>query len=101
MKISGDPPSVRHSKFWSTQPTWAFSRMARICGNSSSTRRKRLASLAWTSKTVRDAESREIAVTGEDVESLLYAWLAEILAIAEASVLFFAASKFRTLAIAR
>jgi SHS2 domain-containing protein len=41
------------------------------------------ASLACDLETIRDAESRKIAVTGEDMESLLYAWLAEIVAIAD------------------
>jgi SHS2 domain-containing protein len=33
---------------------------------------------------VRETENRTIVVTGEDTESLLYAWLAEILAVMDA-----------------
>ena len=39
--------------------------------------------LACDPETVREAEQRKIEATGEDVESLLYAWLAEILAVME------------------
>jgi SHS2 domain-containing protein len=35
-------------------------------------------------ETVRELDRREIEVTGENVESLLYAWLAEILAVMDA-----------------
>jgi SHS2 domain-containing protein len=41
-------------------------------------------SIAGDLESVRETERREIEVTGENVESLLYAWLAEILAVMDA-----------------
>ncbi len=38
---------------------------------------------------IEERERREIAATGADLEALLYAWLAEILAIADAEQIFF------------
>ena len=46
-------------------------------------------SLACELSAVIERERREIEVTGADIESLLYAWLAEILAIADAEQLVF------------
>lgn len=40
--------------------------------------------LACDPETVRETEQRKIEATGEDVESLLFAWLAEILAVMDA-----------------
>ncbi|HLW97490.1 MAG TPA: archease [Candidatus Acidoferrales bacterium] len=40
--------------------------------------------LACDSETVRETEQRKIEATGEDAESLLFAWLAEILAVMDA-----------------
>jgi SHS2 domain-containing protein len=41
-------------------------------------------SIAGDVEAVRETERREIDVTGENTESLLYAWLAEILAVMDA-----------------
>jgi SHS2 domain-containing protein len=41
-------------------------------------------SIAGDAEIVRETERREIQVTGESAESLLYAWLAEILAVMDA-----------------
>jgi SHS2 domain-containing protein len=41
-------------------------------------------SLACEVEGVREAEQRKIEAAGEDVESLLYAWLAEVLAVMDA-----------------
>jgi SHS2 domain-containing protein len=41
-------------------------------------------SLACDLEDVRETEKRKIEAAGEDVESLLYSWLAEILAVADA-----------------
>jgi SHS2 domain-containing protein len=41
-------------------------------------------SLACELETVRETERRKIEATGEDLESLLYAWLAEVLAVMDA-----------------
>lgn len=43
-----------------------------------------LISLACEPETVREIEQRKLEATGEDVESMLYAWLAEIVAVADA-----------------
>lgn len=43
-----------------------------------------LISIAGEIEQIKDRERREIVATGEDTESLLYAWLAEIVAIADA-----------------
>jgi SHS2 domain-containing protein len=43
-----------------------------------------LFSLSCELSTVHDTESRPVEVTASDLESLLYAWLAELVAIAEA-----------------
>ena len=40
--------------------------------------------LACDPETIRETEQRKIEATGEDVESLLFAWLAEILAVMDA-----------------
>jgi len=48
-----------------------------------------LFSLTCELATVEARESREIEVTGSDNETLLYAWLAELLAVAEAERLVF------------
>jgi protein archease len=48
-----------------------------------------LFSLSCELPTVQESESRTIEVTGSDVENLLYAWLAELLAIAEGERLVF------------
>jgi len=48
-----------------------------------------LFSLTCELATVEERESREIEVTGTDNETLLYAWLAELLAVAEAERLVF------------
>jgi SHS2 domain-containing protein len=41
-------------------------------------------SISGDPEVVRETERREIEVTGENTESLLYAWLAEILAVMDA-----------------
>ena len=41
-------------------------------------------SLACDLENVRETEKRKIEASGEDVESLLYAWLAEVLAVSDA-----------------
>ncbi len=46
-------------------------------------------SLAYELEGVRKTESRPLDATGDDAESLLYAWLAEILAVADAEQLVF------------
>ena len=43
--------------------------------------------LACTPDRIEERETREVSATGVDLESLLYAWLAEILAIADADQL--------------
>ena len=48
-----------------------------------------LFSLTCELATVEERESREIEATGSDNETLLYAWLAELLAVAEAERLVF------------
>ena len=48
-----------------------------------------LFSLTCETSTVEERESREIETTGSDNEALLYAWLAELLAVAEAERLVF------------
>ena len=48
-----------------------------------------MCSLACELDAIEERERREISVTGADQESLLFAWLAEILAIADAEQLFF------------
>jgi SHS2 domain-containing protein len=48
-----------------------------------------LCSLACAPEKIEEREQREIVVTGADIESLLYAWLAEILAIADGEQLLF------------
>ena len=45
--------------------------------------------LACDPQQLQERESRSIEVTGTDYESLLYGWLAEILAIADTEQLFF------------
>ncbi len=53
--------------------------------------------LACDPQRIEERERREIEVTGADLESLLYAWLAEILAIADAEQLFFRRAKVHSL----
>src|ERR1019366_8109124 len=43
-----------------------------------------LISIAGEINAIEDRERRKIEATGEDTESLLYAWLAEIVAVADA-----------------
>ena len=45
--------------------------------------------LACDLDTIEERESRAVAASGNDKESLLYAWLAEILAVADAEQLVF------------
>jgi SHS2 domain-containing protein len=51
--------------------------------------------LACDPQRIEERERREIAVTAADLESLLYAWLTEILAIADAEQLFFRRAEVR------
>jgi SHS2 domain-containing protein len=46
-------------------------------------------SLACAPEGLAESESREIEVTGADHESLLFAWLAEVLAVQDAEQMFF------------
>jgi SHS2 domain-containing protein len=46
-------------------------------------------SLAGAVDAIEQREKREIRVTGDDIESLLFAWLAEFLAVADAEHLVF------------
>jgi SHS2 domain-containing protein len=46
-----------------------------------------MCSLACALDKIEERETREVSATGADLESLLYAWLAEILAIADADQL--------------
>jgi SHS2 domain-containing protein len=46
-----------------------------------------MCSLACVPDKIEERETRELSATGADLESLLYAWLAEILAIADAEQL--------------
>ncbi len=46
-------------------------------------------SLAYDLAGVEERERRELEASGTDIESLLYAWLAEILAVADAEQLVF------------
>jgi len=48
-----------------------------------------MCSLACAQEKIGEREQREIAATGADVESLLYSWLTEILAVADAEQLVF------------
>jgi SHS2 domain-containing protein len=48
-----------------------------------------ICSLACAAEKIEEAEQREIVVRGADLESLLFAWLAEILGIADAEQLVF------------
>lgn len=48
-----------------------------------------LMSLGWELEGVAESERREITASGEDTESLLYDWLAAILALADAERLVF------------
>jgi SHS2 domain-containing protein len=43
-----------------------------------------MTSLACDLENVRETEKRKIEASGEDVESLLYSWLAEVLAVSDA-----------------
>lgn len=54
--------------------------------------------LACAPQQIEERERRAIAVTAADLESLLYAWLAEILAIADAEQLFFRRAEVHNLA---
>jgi SHS2 domain-containing protein len=97
MKISGDPPERAPFEILEHPADVGFlahgANLRQLFINSA----QALASLACDLETVRDAESREIAVTGEDVESLLYAWLAEILAIADGERFVFCRFKIQDL----
>lgn len=57
-----------------------------------------LLALACDPAGLEERESREITVTGADLESLLYAWLAEILAVQDAEQLFFRRAEVAELA---
>jgi SHS2 domain-containing protein len=57
-----------------------------------------LFSLTCDPAAVREAESREIEASGSDKETLLYAWLAELLAIAEAERIVFRRAEVTTFA---
>jgi SHS2 domain-containing protein len=46
-----------------------------------------MCSLACVPDKIEERETRELSATGADLESLLYAWLAEILAVADADQL--------------
>jgi SHS2 domain-containing protein len=46
-----------------------------------------MCSIACARERIEDREQREIGATGADVESLLYSWLTEILAVADAEQL--------------
>ena len=46
-------------------------------------------SLACVLESIQERESREVAAKGENLEALLYDWLSEILAIADAEQLVF------------
>jgi len=48
-----------------------------------------MCSLGCAAERIEEQAEREIAASGADVESLLYAWLAEILAVADAEQLVF------------
>jgi len=48
-----------------------------------------MCSIACAQEQIEEREEREIAATGADVESLLYSWLTEILAVADAEQLVF------------
>ena len=52
-------------------------------------------SLGWESAGVEEREQREISASGQDLEALLFAWLAEILAIADAERLIFRRAEVR------
>lgn len=54
--------------------------------------------LACAPQRIEERERREIAVTAADLESLLYAWLAEILAMADAEQLFFRRAEIHSFA---
>ena len=56
-------------------------------------------SLACGLQEIEERERREIASTAADVESLLFAWLAEILAVADAEELVFRRAEISYLAI--
>jgi SHS2 domain-containing protein len=57
-----------------------------------------LCSLACDVSGIEERERREIEVTGSDHESLLFAWLAEILAISDAEQIFFRRAQVSELA---
>jgi SHS2 domain-containing protein len=57
-----------------------------------------LCSLACDVSGIEERERREIEVTGSDHESLLFAWLAEILAISDAELMFFRRAQVSELA---
>jgi len=48
-----------------------------------------MCSLSCSREKIEEREQREIVATGADVESLLYSWLTEILAVADAEQLVF------------
>ncbi len=53
--------------------------------------------LACDPQRITERESRAIEITGADLESLLFGWLAEILAIADAQHVFFCRAEVRSL----
>lgn len=60
-----------------------------------------LMSLSYELETVEEREQRPIETTGADTESLLYAWLAEILAVSDADRLVFHRFELAELSAAR
>ena len=48
-----------------------------------------MCALACAPDKIEEREARDVAAQGADIESLLYAWLAEILAVADAELLVF------------
>ena len=56
-----------------------------------------LFSLACDPATIEEQESREVEATGSDDETLIYSWLAELLAVAEAERLVFRRAEIREL----
>jgi SHS2 domain-containing protein len=55
-----------------------------------------MCSLACAPEKIENREQREIAASGLDLESLLYAWLTEILAVADAEQLVFRSATVAT-----
>jgi protein archease len=57
-------------------------------------------SLACEPSAIEERERREIEVTGEGYETLLFAWLAELLAISDAEQIFFRSAQVREVTVA-